>query len=505
VDREVANSPQDADRTDRSGGSGGDNTPTERISTGISGLDEVLNGGLIAGRSYLVRGGPGCGKTTLGLHFLTARADEDEPTLFISLSEPAEQVREDAGRLGFDVHSITFLDLTPNVDFFFDSETYDIFSPAEVEREPTTRKIVEQMRQSNPRRVFIDSLTQFRYLAPDALQFRKQALSLLHFLCEQGATVIVSSEGTTENPDDDLGFMTDGVIELESSPQGRTVGVTKFRGSGFSGGRHTLRIGAWGIGVFPTLQPQGQGITPRTECLSSGVPSIDQMLGGGLERGTVTIITGPTGVGKTTLGLLFMKEAASRGERSVVYSFEENPQTLFTRCEAVSIPVRAMTEGGTLSVLKIEPLQYTTNEFAQMVRFQAEELRSRIVMIDSVAGYRLSLRGADLVRSLHALSRYLSQMGVTTLLINEVEAITGRFQATESGISYLADNIVFLRYLEVEGELQKAIGVLKKRLSGFEDTIRRMEITRYGLKVGEPFRLHGLLGGVPVVDKGGSA
>jgi len=196
--------------------------------------------------------------------------------------------------------------------------------------------------------------------------------------------------------------------------------------------------------------------------------------------------------------VLFMKEAAGRGERSVIYTFEENPSILIARCEAINIPVQAMMDRGTLSLVHVEPLQYTPDEFAHMVRFQVDELNSRIVMIDSISGYCVSLGGQDPVRYLHAVAKYLANMGVTALLINEVEGITGDFRATDIGISYLADNIIFLRYVEIDGELRKAIGVLKKRLSDFEKFMRELEITREGVKVGEPFTHRGLLSGVPL-------
>jgi circadian clock protein KaiC len=195
-----------------------------------------------------------------------------------------------------------------------------------------------------------------------------------------------------------------------------------------------------------------------------------------------------------------MKEAAGRGERSVVYTFEESRETLMRRCAAINMPVSAMVERGTLAIVPVEPLRFAADEFAALVRQEVEERDARIVMIDSVSGYRLSMRGQDLVSHLHALCKYLSNMGVTVLLINEVEYLTGDFRITDVGISYLADNVVFLRYLEIDGELRKAIGVIKKRLSDFERTLREVEITRYGIKVGEPLTgLRGILRGVPVL------
>ncbi|MBW4683418.1 MAG: AAA family ATPase [Microcoleus vaginatus WJT46-NPBG5] len=472
--------------------------PQDRLSTGIPGLDEVLYGGLVPNRAYLVRGGPGAGKTTLGLHFLAAGVENGEKTLYITLGEPAEQIRRNAEKLGVDTKSMAFLDLSPTSDFFTEVQTYDLFSPAEVEREPTTQKIIDEVGSLKPERVFLDAMTQFRFLSSDAFQFRKQVLSFMRFLLEQNATILSTSEGSENVPDDDLQFMSDGVIHLNYASEGRTVHVTKFRGSDFRGGRHSMRLTGAGMAVFPRLQPGAYSRDYVPEPLSSGVPELDELLHGGLERGTITIVTGPTGVGKTTLGLQFMKEAAGRGERSAVYTFEEAEETLVQRCESVNIPVSAMTKRGTLSIVPIEPMHYTPDEFARQVRREVEQKKTRIVMIDSISGYRISLRGDDLVSHLHALCQYLKNMGVTVILVNEMAFVTGEFRVTEIGMSYIADNIVFLRYLEMEGEMRKAIGVLKKRLSSFEKALREIEVTRYGIKVGRPLlELRGLLSGNP--------
>jgi len=472
----------------------------DRLSTGIPGLDEVLHTGLLSGRAYLVRGGPGTGKTTLGLHFLADGIAKGEQVLYITLGETAEQIHTNAEKLGFNSQGITFLDLSPSSEFFTEVQTYDIFSPAEVEREPTTQKIIEQVETLKPQRVVLDTLTQFRYLAADPFQFRKQVLSFMRFLLEQGATVLFTSEGSKAAPDDDLQFMSDGVIHLNSDiADGRTLSVTKFRGSDFRRGFHSMRLTNKGMEVYPRLQPEvykREFVT--TKAMPSGVPELDELLHGGIEQGTITILTGSTGVGKTTLGLQFMKEAAGRGERSVVYAFEEQEETMLRRGESVNIPARAMRDRGTLAVVPVEPLHFSPDEFANLVRQEVEEKKARIIMIDSVTGYRLSLRGEDLISHLHALCKYLQNMGVTVLLINEVEYITGDFRATDVGMSYLADNIVFLRYLELQGEMRKAIGVLKKRLSDFEKTLREIEITRYGIKVGKPLTgLRGILSGTP--------
>lgn len=470
-----------------------------RLSSGIEGLDEVLGGGFPPGQTYLARGGPGCGKTTLGWHFLTTNLDDGTPRLFITLGESQAQLRRNGAVSGFPVEAVNVLDLSPDADFFVQNQGYDIFAAAQVEQEPLTERIVDQVRALKPQRVFIDSMTQLRYLAADTYQFRRRVVGFLRFLLHQGATVLFTSESSQEAPDEDLQFISDGIITLEMTREGRHIQVSKLRGSEFQKGPHAVRIGDRGLVVFPHLVSNSALVTTaRPHLCPAGIPEIDEMLSGGIETGTVTIISGPSGVGKTTLGLQFIKEAAGRGDRSVVYLFEEAVDTLLTRCEGINIPVRAMVERGTLSVIKIDPLSYSPDEFSCQVRLEVEKAGAQIIMIDSVLGYKLSFQEGDLIRNVHTLCQYLKGRGVTTLLTNEVTSITGDFKVTELGVSYLADNIIFLRYLEIRGQMRRAIGILKKRLSDFEKTLREFEISRYGIKVGRPLtQLRGILSGVP--------
>jgi circadian clock protein KaiC len=475
---------------------------SQRHATGVVGLDEVLHGGLISKRAYLARGGPGTGKTTLGLHFLLAGMEAGETALLITLESNEEQLRTDAACMGLDLTGVHVLDLSPSREFFAENQSYDIFSPADVERDPTTRQIVEAVEQLRPTRVFVDAITTLRYLAPDAFQFRKQALSFLRYLVDQGATVLMSSEPTASVPDDDLRFMSDGIIDMEVSSDHhtlrRTLQVTKLRGSDFEGGRHTMRLGERGMTVAPRLVPAAHERDFTIELIPSGLPQLDEMLGGGIESGTISILSGPSGVGKTTLGVQFMKEAASRGTRSVVYAFEEHRDTIIHRCENIGMPVREMLDSGALAIVQVEPLRFTPAEFALLVRREVEDKGARIVMIDGISGYQLTLAGDDLIAELHALGRYLKNMGVTVIFINDTETITGEFRATEVGASYLCDNLIFLRYIELDGELRKAIGVLKKRLGDFGRALRSLEITPTGLEVGKPLTdLRGVLTGMP--------
>jgi len=469
---------------------------TTRISTGIEGLDEILDGGLIPRQAYLLRGGPGCGKTTLGFHFLHAGKQLGERCLCLTLGETAAALQQNASAIGIDLTDVPILDLSPGIDFFVQNQSYDLFVAADVEREPFSRQLIETVEKIKPQRIFLDAMTQLRYLATDLFQFRKQTLSLLRFLSEQGATILFTSEQSAAMPDDDLQFISDGVFELAYTNSMRTISVSKFRGSDFRGGAHAMKLTPQGMQIFPRLLPEQHSRPFPWETISSGIPSLDELLHGGIERGTISLITGPSGVGKSTLGLQFMKEAAGRGERSIVFTFEERKETLLRRCESINIPIRKMMQRGTLSIQQIEPLHYTADEFAALVRHEVEAQETAIVMIDSISGYRLSLAGADLISHLHALCKYLQNMGIAVLLINEVEAITGEFRATEIGVSYLTDNIIFLRYMEWSGQLRRAIGVLKKRLTDFERSMREISITRYGIQVGKPLiGLQGILTG----------
>jgi circadian clock protein KaiC len=427
-----------------------------------------------------------------------------QSTLFITLGEPEKQVLANARRLGFDLAQVSILDLSPTPELFADMKSYEIFSPAEVEREPITRKIIEHVERVKPLRIFVDPISQLRYLSQDAFQFRRQALSFLHFLQNQGATVVFTSETSETDPDDYIQIIGDGIINLENKLTARTLMVSKFRGSPFMSGKHAFRLTGEGMKVFPRLVPEDFGTPFEPEAIPFGIPPLDEMLHGGLERGTVSILTGPSGVGKTSLGIQFMAQAASRGERAVIYSFEEETEIMLHRAEGLNIPARQMVADGHLAFVKVEPLRYSADEFARMVREEVEQKGTRIVMIDSIAGYNLSLQGDDLISRMHAQCKYLQNMGVAVVLINEVEAIAGNFRVTDVKISYLADNVIFIRYLEHQARtgvrLTKALGILKKRLSDFDATIRELRFGESGLTLGPPLvGVQGILSGVPVM------
>ena len=472
--------------------------PGGRVSSGVDGLDEVLYGGFLGGRIYLVRGGPGVGKTALGLHFLTNGVANGERVVFLSHGPTEDEVRVDAASLGLDTNGIDFIDFSPDPSFFKESRSYDIFPPADVERDALAQTLGARFEELRPTRVFLDSLTQVRHLSEDVVDFRREAHAFLRFLSSTGATVVFASGSSDRLSDEDLQFMSDGVINLDYSVAfGRTMTVNKLRGSAFRLGEHSAKIDDDGLHVFPRLLPESFGREETAEPIPSGIDELDAVLHGGIERGLVTFITGPTGVGKTTLGTQFIKEAASRGERSVIYTFEETTSVLRRRAEGVGMEVGSMLEEGTLSVVEVEPLAYTPDQFALEVRREVEVRAARVIMIDSTAGYSISMQGKELVPQLHALCKYLRNMGVTVILVDETAQITGEFRATDTDVSYLADNIIFLRYVEMNGELRRVVGVLKKRTSDFQKLLRELTITGDGLVVGEPLAgFRGILSGI---------
>ncbi len=476
---------------------------TKRVTTGVVGLDEILNGGFIPQRTYLIRGQAGTGKTILGLQYLIEGVKNDESSLFITFSETEEQITQNAESLGLDTEGIKTLDLSPSSEKFTEEETYDVFSSSEVEQKPIVDEIKQEVSRADPERVFLDAITTLRYLTSEGFQFREQFLSLSKFLINQDATVLFTSESSDKNPDVDLQFMADGIINMSRSDRSRSLTVDKFRGSDYQEGTHSLDIKAGGLSIHPRLVLKGTSKKYEKKSLSSGVPEIDEMLHGGLERGTVTLFTGPSGVGKTSLALQFAKEAAGRGDRTAVFNFDEDAELLKSRSESINIPIGKMVEGGNLLINEVNPLELTTNQFSQMVRREIEDEGTKIIVLDSVNGYNLAVKGGELQKSLFNLCQYIRNMGATAILTNEVSKITGEFQASDMDITVIADNVVFFRYLEIKGDLRKAIGVLKKRVSDFERNLREFEISQHGLKVGAPMKdLRGILSGQPEWENG---
>jgi len=471
-----------------------------RISTGITNLDSILDGGLIKEKSYLIKGGPGSGKSTFGHLFLQEGVLQDEKTMLITMGESADSILFNSKQQGIDLTKVEILDMSPGKQEYSNEHNYSVFSPVEVAAEPIIKKIIEEIEKHQPKRVLLDSLTMLKYLYENPFQYKNMALSLIRHICTTGATLLMVSENHPNSADEEAEFWVDGVIEVKNAVDWRRIRVHKFRGSGFHGGDHAIKIDGTGIRVYPRLQPNKYDRAFISDPVSSGIDELDEMLHGGIEKGTISMLTGPTGAGKTNLGIQFMKQASLRGERSVIYTFEESTAVIIKRSKMIGVPVDEMIENGNLTIKSIEPFSFSPDEFSMIVRKDIEENGTEMVMIDSVGGYSLTVRQDDPLERLHSLCTYLGNVGVTCFLVSETSNITGDFITTNLHASYLADNIIFLRYMEVTGELKKSIGILKKRMSDFERTIRELNITAEGIKVGKPLRnLHGILSGVPTI------
>lgn len=477
-------------------------TPEGRASTGIRGLDEVVAGGLLRNRAYLVRGAPGVGKTVLGLHFLDAGVKAGETVLFISLGTKESELRSDAASFGFGLDDGNFhlLDLSPKSEFFSEKQVYDIFEAPEVEREEFVDAVVTAVDDIRPERVVIDPITELRTLTPNRQQFREQVRSFLFYLKELGCTVVFTSESGPENSDMDLQYISDGNVHLEFGPDYHQLRVTKLRGSMFERGPHFVTFTEAGLDVFSVAVPNNLQLAFEPEQLPSGVERLDEMLYGGIERGTSTLVSGPTGVGKTTMAAQFVGSAASQGDRAIVFLFEETEATFTHRLNSIGIPMDRYLAEGLVEIQRVEPYEHAPEQFARIVRHAVEEEQFKVVLLDGIEGYLASIQGETkpLIRRLHALVSYMRNQGVTPFITAEVHSITGEFQASEHHASYLADNIIYVTYYEYAGSLERALGVLKKRATPCESTLHEFDIGPNGVEIGARLKeLRGVLWGAP--------
>lgn len=471
------------------------------LSSGVPALDTILHGGYIVGRLYLVRGQPGTGKTLTGIHFLEEGLNQGETVLFIHGEESEEEILANAAQFGIDLSAVNFLDLGPESDYFTENKSHDLVDPSDVDRDQHTETIHNTIAEINPSRVVIDPITQMRYVEASEYEFRKRILSFMRFLKGRETTVLATTTPTENQQFDvEMQSLADGVIDMERGEGGRRIQIAKHRGYGQADGDHGLEIRSHGLEVYPALIPELRNRAFDPNQISSGIDELDTLVGGGIEEGTVTIISGPTGVGKTTTGMLFLTQAAQQGMPVTLYLFEESEETLTYRLKALGIPFSELREKGMLQVREIEPLSLSAEEFATIVRTDVDENGTELIMIDGIDGYTMSLQGKEeeLVKKLHALTRVLKNRDVSVFVTDEISTITGVTSATSSKISYLGDNILFLSYMEMDGELHKVIGTLKKRTGDFEQTLREFIISDEGIIVGEPLSgVAGILEGSP--------
>lgn len=472
-----------------------------QLSSGVPGLDILLKGGLVSNRLYLLIGSPGTGKTMAGLHFLQAGLDANEDVLFVHGEESREDIVINAAEIGIDLTDADFLDIGPESDFFTQDQSYDVVNPQDVEDDHLIADIRETIEQLDPDRVLIDPISQLQYIEPNEYQFRKRIIAFTRFLKDRETTVLATKTPGVQM-DEQLRSLSDGVITLTHEKESRRISVPKHRGIGQQDGTHGLEIQDDGLHVYAALRPDSHDQTFDPVQLPSGIAGLDDLLNGGLEQGTVTIISGPSGVGKSTTAMKFLQTAAANEEGALAYLFEESLATFTHRGETFGMPVTQLREDGALTVEEILPQTHSPEEFARLVKRQVENQNAKLVVLDGIEGYQTAIKDGDgdvdLRNRLHALTRYLTNMNVTVILLDQQHQVTGLSQPTGSNISYLADNILFQQYLERGGELQRVVGVLKKRVSGFETVPRQFRITDAGIEVGEPLTgVSGIINGIP--------
>jgi circadian clock protein KaiC len=474
------------------------------ISWGIPALDLICGGGLTPRRFYMVEGVPGSGKTTLALQFLLEGARLGESVLYVTLSETDEEIGAVALSHGWDLSGVQVLEVAPSEDALSPEEQYTVFQPDEVELTETTKTVLAEVERRKPTRVVFDSLSELRLLAGTALRYRRQMLGLKQYFAGRDCTAIVLDDRSGTDDDPHLQSIVHGIFSLEQETplygsERRRLRVTKYRGVQFCGGYHDFRIRRGGLEVFPRLVAAPSRGGAAGGAVSSGVAALDTLLGGGIERGTSTLLTGAPGTGKSTIAAQFAVAAAQRGERAALYLFDESAATLGKRMKSLAIDIAPLVASGRLSMQQIDPAELSPGEFSHLVSRTAADEGATVVVIDSLNGFLNSMPHDKLLSvQLHELLSFLGQCGTATLLVSVQRGLIGGQMDSPVDASYLADTVLLLRYFEAQGKIRSAISVLKKRSGPHERNIREMEIAAGGVRVGPPLeRFHGVLTGVP--------
>jgi circadian clock protein KaiC len=480
---------------------------SDRISTGCPGLDVVLGGGLTAERLYLVEGVPGSGKTTLAIQFLMEGARRGEPCLYVTLSEGEQELRAVADSHGWALEGIELRELVAPLDALESDEQYTMFHPSEVELGEATKSILADVERLNPRRVVFDSLSELRLLAGNPLRYRRQILALKQFFADRECTVLLLDDMTSMQHDLQVQSIAHGVIRLEQlypeyGSDRRRLIVLKFRGSSFRGGYHDFSIQRGGICVYPRLVASQYQPFVGHEKLSSGIDALDSLLGGGIERGTSTLIVGAPGTGKSSVAVQFAAAAAARGQHAALFIFDESVNTLLTRAEGLGIGLRQHLQEGRVTIRPIDPAELSPGELIHAVRTAVDEQQASVVVIDSLNGYLNAMpEERFLVIQLHELLTFLGHSGVATILISAHQGLIGSQMKAPVDVSYLADAVILMRYFEAEGEVRQAISVVKKRGGAHERAIREFNLSAAGISVGSPLTgFRGILTGTPIAS-----
>ncbi len=466
-----------------------------RVATGVPGLDQIVGGGLPANATYLLKGHPGTGKTTIGLQFLVEGAQRGEKCLYLCLAETRGQLAGIAEAYGLKLDGIHVHEMRRrDEDGDQTGTSYTVFNPAEVELEEVSRELLDALDRVRPDRMVVDSLSEFRLLAEDALRYRHELLMLCDHIAAEHCTALVidsDQEGSTTRVAETL---VSGVLCLDQlSPayggERRRLSVRKMRASKTIGGYHDFTIGDRGVEVYPRLVAAPHRAAHSSAAVPSGVSELDALLGGGLDGGTSTILVGPAGTGKSTIAALFVAAAAARGERAAMFCFDESPTNLLIRTKGLGIPLAEHAEAGRVALFAIDPAEFSPGELSHRIRTHVDQ-GARVIVLDSINGYLNSLpEERFLAAHLHELLAFLSEKGVATILTLAQHGLLGEASAPVE-ISYVADTVVLFRYFERDGVVKQALSVVKKRTGNHERSIRELRLGSDGVRVGPPL-IHG--------------
>ena len=457
----------------------------------------------------LIEGDPGAGKTTLALQFLLEGVAQGERCLHVTLGESREELTEVAASHGWSLDGIDLLELVVSERELNPESAYTVFEAADVELGDTILKLLAEVERCRPSRVVIDSLSEFRLLAQNSIRYRHQTLALKQFFGGRECTVLLLDDRTSGAGDLDLHSITHGVLTLEQlAPEfggsRRRLRVVKLRGRHYRGGWHDFVLERGGMRVFPRLVAQDRTSRPvGKDQLPSGIAALDEMLGGGIARGTATMLIGPSGTGKSTTVGHYASSAAARGERVAMFLFDERPSTLLLRLDGMEIPLREQVASGLVKLQQVDPGELSPSQFASAVREAVEPLDGEpatVVVIDSLNGYLLGMPEERFLNiQLHELLTYLAQLGVATFMTVVQRGLISLNTETPLEASYLADTVIALSYFETEGRVRQAVSVVKQRTGSHERTLREMSLGPSGVVIGERLsEYHGLLTGVPV-------
>jgi len=482
--------------------------PEVTLSSGIEGLDNILRGGFPQGCLFLITGLPGTGKTSLAIQFLLEGVRQGERCLYITLSETKQEITKVARSHGWDLSRLAIAELIPSESNLSADAQLTVFNPSETELGETTEALIAAVSEHRPQRLVIDSLSEVRLIAQNALRYRRQVLALKQFFGGHDCTVLMLDDRTGGLEDDHLQSIAHGVVMLEQlvnqyGAERRRLRVSKMRGVAFRGGFHDFAIHRGGLDVYPRLVAAEHVSEFHEHDLQSGNVQLDFLLGGGLPTGTSTLLIGPAGSGKSTVATQFASAAAARGERAAFFVFDENISTFRSRSRKLGYPIDQGLRDGLISVQQVDPAELSSGEFAAVVRRAAEGRDgsgkpARFIIVDSLNGYLNAMPEEKfLTAQLHELLSYLGQQGVVTILTVTQSGMVGTMSSPVD-TSYLADNVILFRYFEAGGSVRRAISVVKKRNGYHERTIRELDMNEHGIVIGEPLvDFHGILTGTP--------